>query len=72
MGLIFSNHIGQMLDEILEIEHYDKLMDNEMVMKCKLCDYRTLTIGAMNHHIGMIHLGKTPLIKRKEKKVDGK
>ena len=61
-----------MLDEILELQHYSVLMENEALIKCTLCDYVAVTIGAMNHHIGTKHLGKLALLKRKEQKVDKK
>ena len=65
-------HIEAMLNEILEIDNYEMLVDNYSVMKCSLCEHTAVTIGAMNHHIGTQHLGKTALLTRKEERVDKK
>ena len=59
--------IENMLDDILETEDFDKLLNNENVLKCPSCNFSAATIGGINYHIGRNHLGETKLFRRRPK-----
>ena len=74
MLFIDRRHVEKMLDEVLDVELFDELLLNERGFKCTLCDHKTSTAGAMNHHITTTrsHLGNVPLIKPNKIQTDKK
>ena len=56
-----------MLDNVLDVGDYDKLLYNEGVQKCPKCQFTATTMGGLNYHIGKSHLGEAKLVRDKLK-----
>ena len=52
-----------MLDEVLDVGDYDKLLYNESLQYCPKCQFTAKTIGGLNYHIGKSHLGEAKLVR---------